>query len=302
MATQASTTHQQILEFYKNPGAMTSAGKYAAALAKLPSDPAALAAVVQGLTVHEYVAWDFYGFSVPEKRKSESHIRPAEKMLHRISELGSEPLVVPREPEKRLVGVCHHFVVLLTAMLRAKGVPARARYGFGAYFNPGFFEDHSICEYWNAAESRWVLVDPQFDEVWRARLGIGHDVLDVPRDQFLAGGDAWAKWRAGEADAAKFGIFRGGSRGSWFIAGVLIRDLAALNKMEMLQWDAWGGMPRPDESQLTDEQLALFDRITAVTLDPDASFGELRKLYEEGDRLGVPPTVFNAVLNRPEAI
>lgn len=281
---------------------MTSAGKYAAVLAKLPSDPAALAAVVQGLTVHEYVAWDFYGFSVPEKRKSESHIRPAEKMLDRISELGSQPLVVPREPEKRLVGVCHHFVVLLTAMLRARGVPARARCGFGAYFNPGFFEDHSICEYWNAAESRWLLVDPQFDEVWRARLGIRHDVLDVPRDQYLGGADAWAKCRAGEVDAAQFGISRGGLRGSWFIAGVLIRDLAALNKMEMLQWDVWGAMPRPDESQLTDEQVGFFDRIAALAGDPDAAFAELRSLYEEDERVRVPPTVFNAVLNQPETV
>src|SRR5438309_7991782 len=156
---------------------MTSGGKYAAALQKLPSDPAALVAVVQGLTVHEYVASDFYGFAVPEKRKGESHIRSAEKMLDRIFALDSRPLVVPRETEDRLVGVCHHFVVLLTAMLHAKGVPARARYGFGAYFNTGFFEDHSICEYWNAAESRWALVDPQFDEVWRARLGIRHDIL-----------------------------------------------------------------------------------------------------------------------------
>ena len=281
---------------------MTSGGKYAAALEKLPSDPAALIAVVQGLMVHEYAASDFYGFAIPEKRKAESHIRPAEEMLDRIFALDSRPLVVPREVEERLVGVCHHFVVLLTAMLRAKGVPARARYGFGPYFNPGFFEDHSICEYWNAAKSRWVLVDPQFDEVWRQRLKISHDALDVPRDGLLVGADAWAKCRAGEADASRFGIFKGGLRGMWFIAGVLIRDLAALNKMEMLQWDVWGAMPRPDESQLTDEQLSFFDRIAALTRDPDASFGELRSLYETDEGVRVPPAVFNAVLNRPEGL
>jgi transglutaminase-like putative cysteine protease len=47
-----------------------------------------------------------------------------------------------RPPQKRLVGVCHHPMLLLVAMLRAQGVPARARSGFGSYFNPGFFEDH----------------------------------------------------------------------------------------------------------------------------------------------------------------
>lgn len=301
MATKPTTVHEQILDFYKFPGPMTSGGKYAAALEKLPSDPAALVAVVQNLVVHEFAASDFYGFVIPEKRKPESHIRQAEKMLDRILALDNDPLVVPREVENRLVGVCHHFVVLLTAMLRAKGVPARARFGFGAYFNPGFFEDHSICEYWNAAESRWVLVDPQFDEVWRARLGIRHDVLDVPRDRLLVGADAWSKCCAGEVDASKFGIFRGGLRGSWFIAGVLIRDLAALNKMEMLQWDVWGAMPRPEES-ISDGQHAFFDRIAALTRDPDASFGELRGLYETDDGVRVSPAVFNAVLNRPETV
>ena len=39
-------------------------------------------------------------------------------------------------------------------MLRAKGVPARARLGFGSYFNPGYFEEHVLCEYWNAAQER----------------------------------------------------------------------------------------------------------------------------------------------------
>jgi len=301
VATKTSTIEQQILDFYKIPGVMTSGGKHSAALEKLPGDPAALVAVVQALTVHEYAASDFYGFSVPQKRKEESHIRPAEKMLDRIFALDRRPLVVPREVEERLVGVCHHFVVLLTAMLRAKGVPARARYGFGAYFNPGYFEDHSICEYWNAAQSRWVLVDPQFDEVWRERLKIRHDALDVPRDRYLAGADAWAKCRAGEADASQFGILKGELRGMWFIAGVLIRDLAALNKMEMLQWDVWGAMPRPGEA-ISDERLAFFDRIAALTRDPDGSFGELRGLYETDDAVRVPAAVFNAVLNRSESV
>jgi hypothetical protein len=79
--------------------------------------------------------------------------------------------------------------------------------------DPGFFEDHVVCEYWNAAQARWVLVDAQFDEVWRERLHIDHDVLDVPRDRFLIAGDAWVRCRSGHADASKFGIFKGDLRG-----------------------------------------------------------------------------------------
>jgi len=60
-------------------------------------------------------------------------------------------------------------------------------------------------------------------------------------------------------------------------------------------------MPRQNEP-LDDDQLGFFDRLAALTRAPDASFAELRTPYESDDRLPVPATVFNAVLNRPEAV
>lgn len=299
--TGSVATQRQILDFYAGSAAMSSGGAHAPLFDELPCDVAALARIVQGLAVHEYVASSLYGVSIPDKRKSETHIRAMERMLDRLLAIDAQPLSVGRPPAKRLVGVCRHFALFLVAMLRAKGVPARVRGGFGAYFNPPYFEDHWVCEYWNAAAARWVLVDPQFDDVWRAALKIDHDVLDVPRDRFVIAGDAWARCRAGEADASKFGIVVGDLRGLWFIAGSMVRDVAALNRMEMLPWDQWGAMPHPNEP-LDDEQLAFFDRLAALTRAPDASFAELRTLYDGDDRLRVPATVFNAVLNRPEAI
>jgi Transglutaminase-like superfamily len=133
-------------------------------------------------------------------------------------------LNVARPPERRLIGVCRHFVVLLLTMLRAKHIPARCRCAFGSYFNPGFLEDHVVCEYWNAAEQRWVLVDAQFDEVWRNQLNIEHNILDVPHDRFLIAADAWARCRTGGSDALRFGIFKGNLRGLWFIAANLLHE------------------------------------------------------------------------------
>lgn len=300
-ATRPAKPRHDDLDFYVRPAAMSAAGRYAAAMETLPSDVGALTRIVQGLVVHEFVAAAFYGVAVPDKRGGESHIRPMERMLDCVFALDERPLATARPPERRLLGVCRHFALLLVAMLRAKGVPARVRCGFGTYFNPGFYEDHAICEYWNAAQARWVVVDPQFDEVWREKLNIDHDVLDVPRDRFLIAADAWARCRAGKADASKFGIVKGDLRGLWFIAGSLVHDLANLNKMEMLQWDVWGAMPRPGEA-LQDRELAFFDRLAALTRAPDSSFDELRALYEGDDRLRVPASVFNAVLMRPEAV
>ena len=85
--------------------------------------------------------------------------------------------------------------------------------------------------------------------------------------------------------------------GLWFIASNVIRDVAALNNREMLPWDVWGGMTLVD----AEIDLAFIDRLAGFTREPDKHLDELRAVY--GDpRIAVPPTVFNAVLNRPEAV
>src|SRR5262249_35621217 len=86
----------------------------------------------------------------------------------------------------------------------------------------------------------------------------------------------------GQADPSKFGIHFAGLRGLWFIAGSIVRDLAALNGAEMLPWDVWGCQPRPGE-QLNSEQLASFDRLAQLSQNPDGSFAELRRLYNDDE-------------------
>lgn len=186
-------------------------------------------------------------------------------------------------------------------MLRAHGIPARARCGFGAYFNPPQFEDHWVCEYWDAGERRWVLADTQLDAVWIEKLQIKHDVLDVPRDRFLTAADAWKQCRTGKLDPARFGISFVQLHGLWFVAGSVIRDLASLNKMEMLPWDSWGAQPAP-ETALDDSQLRFFDEIADMTFDVDNSFAACHEKYANDDRLRVPQKVFNGLKQRMESM
>jgi hypothetical protein len=42
-----------------------------------------------------------------------------------------------------------------------------------------------------------------------------------------------------------------------------VRDVAALNKMEMLPWDVWGTIPHSDK-EINDEQPAFFDLLAAL--------------------------------------
>src|SRR6266481_4246118 len=157
-----------MLDFYRRHATMTSGGEHAPMLDAVPRDLAGMTRVVQGLLLHEHWA-PAYGVTLPDKRRSESHIRPASRMLDRLLSIDDRPLSVARPVDARLVGVCRHFTVLLVAMLRAQGVPARARCGFGAYFRPGHFEDHWVCEYWNDAEGRWRSEERRVGKECRSR-------------------------------------------------------------------------------------------------------------------------------------
>jgi hypothetical protein len=289
----------QTQSYYTKPGIMTSAGQFAPLLAALPRDVAGLAAVAQGLLIHEHLA-KAYGLELSEADRSSVNTRPVEQLLEQILARDDRPLMVAREPAGRLPGNCRHFAVLMTAMLRAQGRPARARCGFGAYFTKGQFEDHWVCEYWDPASASWKLIDAQIDERQLGMFAIDFDVTDVPRDLFVVAGQAWEECRAGGADPAAFGLSFLGEGGYSWIIGNLMRDAAALANIELLPWDVWGAMSDSDELP-EDEQCALFDRLAALTRAPDDRHPELLLLGQD-DALRVPMVVHNFQRDRDERV
>ncbi len=280
-----SGTITSVLDYYAAPGLMTDPGEYGPLFAGLPRDVGGLCWVVQGLMVHIFWA-ERYGLKLDGERQKEVQIRPVDAKLARIVELDAGPLTVERPLERRLVGNCRDFSVMLCAMLRHQGVPARARCGFGTYFLPNHYEDHWVCEYWSASEKRWRMVDPQLDSLQREVLGIDFDTCDMPAGRFVTGGEAWRRCRRGEADPESFGILD--MKGLWFVCGDLLRDFMALNKVEILPWDPWGLMFGPGDA-LTAEDAELLDEIAALTVAGDEAFPRLRALAETEPRLQPPP-------------
>lgn len=278
---------------YATPGIMT--GDHEGMLTGLPATVSDLAAVGHGLIVHEHLA-DAYGVTFTEEDRTAVHLRPVPRLLERILAAYPEPLSSPRPAPSRVAGNCRQFTVLMVATLRAHGIPARARCGFGAYFTPGFNEDHWVCEYWTGDE--WRLTDPQIDAKQREMFDIDFDLTDVPRTSFLVAGDAWLSVRRGEAPETAFGLTVTKESGAWWIAGNLMRDAAALLKIELLPWDAWGAMPQP-ETPVEGELAYLFDRLAEATLDPDAT--DVPALMAD-PRLTVPPAVHNSVRDKEEEI
>ena len=285
MAAAPLDTRANLLEYYAQPGVITDPQEQDRWLRDLPTDIPSLVKVVQGVMVHIFWA-ERYGLNLADERKEEVNLRFISKILSRIVELDQQPLTIARPFDKKIVGNCRDYSTLLCTILRQQGVPTRARCGFGAYFTPDHYEDHWVCEYWNAAQQRWIMVDAQLDQLQREVLNISFDPLDVPHDQFITGGKAWQMCRSGGVDPDRFGIFEW--HGQWFVQGDLVRDFLALNKIELLPWDGWGLMAGPEQS-VPAEDVALLDRIAALTLADNAAFDEIRSLYATEPRLHTRP-------------
>jgi hypothetical protein len=279
-----------MLTYFTEQGPMSDPGVYRSLFEDLPASIPDLVKLVQGVTVH--VFWmERYGFKAPLERMGELQLRSMEKRLARTLELDAGPLNEPRPVEKKLLGNCRDHSLLLVSLLRHQGVPARARCGFGAYFMPDHFEDHWVVEYWNQEQARWVLVDAQLDALQRDVLKISFDTLDVPRDQFIVGGKAWQMCRSGDQDPAKFGIFD--MNGLGFVRGNLVRDVASLNKMELLPWDCWGVILK----ELLDDSadLSLLDEVASLSAGDVPEFETLRGRYESDPRLRVNSSLLSYV-------
>jgi hypothetical protein len=273
-----------VISYYLAQGAMSDPRSFAAHFAALPAGVPELVKVLQGTVIHVFWA-ERYGLKLNEARQAEVQIRPVAAKLARLFELDAAPLTSARPLEHRLVSNCRDHALLFSAMLRAKGIAARSRCGFGTYFTPGKYEDHWVCEYWHAQEDCWVMLDPQLDDLQKEVLGIRFDSLDMPAGAFVTAGEAWQMCRAGRADPESFGIFQW--HGWDFIRGNLLRDLLALNKFEVLPWDSWGALETPFEN-CTPEHLALLDKVAALATADNQEFAAMRAIYAENEAFHAP--------------
>jgi hypothetical protein len=276
---------EEALAPYRVQSAVTDPGEHVDLFAALPGDLAGLTRAAGGLVVHFFADKWVLGHEVPAERLGEVDSRMVRAMLARIRALDPAPLAQPRPPERRLVGCCRDYAVLLCSMARHRGIPARLRVGFADYFLPGSLEDHAVAECWDASEERWRLIDAQLGAPHRAHYRIAFDPLDVPRDRFLVGGRAWIMCRQGAADPDRFGVSVPGAPRGWpFLRSRLLLDLAALGRQEMLQWDGWG-TPEPDT--------VAFSRLdeAARLSESAATSASIHTLFASYPELAAPPVI-----------
>ncbi len=263
---------------YSQPGVFTTLGQVPPeALAALPHTPIEICRPVHSLVIQPTDAQEC---GIPEERFSTNQLRPAEALLQELLALDPRPVTVARPPELRIVGTCRHFALLSCALLQLRGFDARVRCGFATYFQPGLGLDHWITEYRDHGTTNWARIDSEI---------LDGSVLDRPErlaeGQFLSGGEAWQAFRRNEIDASLFGVHGTENFGAAEIRGNAVKDLAALNKVEMLPWDEWGRMTEAYEGRTGSDYDELLDTLarTCAADEPVA----LAELYDHVD-LRVP--------------
>lgn len=254
-----------MLSYYAGQGEVTDAREHTRLFDAVPRDIAGLCRLAQGLVIH--AGWArAYGIAPTDARLQALSSRSVAAQLRDIRTMDDRPLGVPRPVSSRLLGSCRDFALLICAVLRHHGVPARVRCGFATYLGPNRYEDHWVCEHWMQGQNRWSIVDAQIDAVQRGHLNVAFDTTDVPRDRFLTAGQVWRMCRAGEATPADCG--NAAATGLWLVRVNVVRDLLALTKTEISPWDSWRHIS-PANRALDDETIAACDKLAGMTFDAD---------------------------------
>lgn len=241
---------------------------------------------------------------LPEHTREDVHGRWIVRTLGRDQHRHDAPLSQHRELAERVQGCCRDHTLLACAVLRQHGVAARGRVGFARYFDPDFCHDHVIVEArLPSGGGRWVRFDPELTEP--------HGVLQTPMDMpvgaespFPTAAEVWRGWRAGDLDAAHYGVAPGHPVGGpWMIQNYVLRDLAHRFGDELLLWDFWGAMSPP--GPVVADLVELTDRVAALIVAADAgdreSEVELEGWYHADPRLHPGQTVLRHDPFRPQS-
>ncbi|MBI4608859.1 MAG: transglutaminase domain-containing protein [Candidatus Rokubacteria bacterium] len=280
--------------FYASQSTMSDPGESASLLDALPRDPPGVVGVVSGLILHP-VFIKRRRVTHPHEGARDPESRAARELLRRVIERDDRPLFAARPYERRIIGTCRDYALLAASILRHHHVPCRLRVGFATYFVRGFHEDHWVCEYRDG--QTWRLLDAELDAEALREYPIDFTPWDVPRDRFLTAGTAWQGVRRGTIGGDTCGVSFIGIAGTWFVAASVVRDLATLNKQELLPWDYWGLMRAFGPGRSVPDPVAeRLDRLAALIAVDE--WREIRAMYEADD-LRVPGKVLSFPDGRP---
>ncbi len=280
-----------ILAHYRKTGTFTYAGAYGEYFRSLPDDLPALGRLVCGQVVHRVTlaqgntranAGLLYGdmerYPWHRMRCEDDLFLTAPAMAAELFRLDGRGFVPDRQVEHKLVVTCRYVSVLMGAILKAKGLPARSRAGFAPYFQEGVSMDHWINQVYSEKEGRWVTFDA---DGFYEEGGMPLSQYDMPEGSFDWAAGAYLAVRRGESDGRRFLYADGlGTCGIPALARYLLYDFHALMNHEI----TYTFLPAYLDGRLdkiTEEELRELDALAELLVDPDGNFQALCGIWEK---------------------
>ena len=266
-----------ILEHYRKTGTYTYAGSYRDYFRSLPDNIAELGRLVCSQVIHRVTLKEgntnanatlLYGdmnrYPWYRMRCEDDILLTAPALTAELFRMDERGFVKDRKVENKIVVTCRYVSVLMSAILRAKGIPARSRAGFAPYFQEG------------------VSMDGFYEEG-----GMPLSQYDMPEDSFDWAAKAWLAVRRGETDGRQYLYADGlGTCSIPALVRYLIYDFHALMNDEL----TYSFIPAYLDGRLdrlTEEELQELDMLAEWLVEPDRYFDELCKLWEQNRKFRI---------------
>lgn len=282
--------NKEILEFYKETSQFTDLGYYKDFAKNLPNDIEELC-ILQRMQIIHPVAYNdkdirnknncFWGdmTKVPITRLDyeEDYFPTAQSMIAELLRKNPD-YNIKREAKDKINITCRGQAILLASILKAKGIPARARSGFAPYIKyDGISYDHWITEYYDESENIWKLVDA--DEHCPDHE-MGFDLKNIPYDRFIFGANAYLGLR--EKSIQEDSILYSSdpvTLGMKAALRALFYDFHALMNNEII----FLHIPkyiREKDFNLSEEEYRELDYLAKLMLNPNKNFNELKEIWK----------------------
>ncbi|GAB6109968.1 transglutaminase-like domain-containing protein [Fusibacter bizertensis] len=282
----------EILDHYKQVGTYTYAGSYQKYYESLPNTASGISElgelicsqVIHRVTLREgntgananLIYGDMTKYPWYRMRCEDDVLLTAVAMTAELFRLDERGFIKARDTENKIVVTCRYVSVLMSAILKAKGIPCRSRSGFAPYLFTSKSVDHWINQYWDEKENRWITFDADgfFDD-----KALGFSQFDIPKEKFNWAAETWLNIRSGKVDG-KYFVYSDllGTHSLKAVIRAVFYDFHALMNNE-ISYNFQPSYIADKFESLTEEELRDIDELARLMLEPDDNFEALQELW-----------------------
>ncbi|QTL98613.1 hypothetical protein GM661_11885 [Iocasia frigidifontis] len=284
---------EKILNYYLQFSTYTNPGCYVDFLKSLTDDISELGNLITHQVIHRVTLKNGNTSANSDKKYGDMDRYPWHRlrcdddvlltslaMVGELLRLDERGFKKDRAVEDKIVVTCRYVSVLMTSILKSKGVPTRCRSGFAPYLLPDISADHWINQYWSIKENRWINIDADgfFDD-------LDFSQFDIPDDEFDWAAKTWLDIRTGRKDSNKI-VYAAGQHGLEAAIRAIFYDFHSLMNNE-ISYNFQPSYISGRFEQLTEKEFKEIDKLAKLMLEPDKNFEKLINVWNNEKKFRV---------------